>query len=244
MRHLLNLRVQLQDRRTRVFKAGYRAYGHELRFMLDFLNDNPFTCALLDSLGAQTSIDFEQWAQQQPVRPEFYEFANLPETEGARAKICHDILKRCISDENGSGWQRWPHLFSSESKPDPILCDFTEAVVDPLVNYLHDRIDDGDNVLYLIERFKMQIEWFKKDELYSQYRNDTSKGEKNLDQELRAYLFDGGIDFPFSEPNSPSGKADIVALLGTSDPLVLEVKVFDPSTSKTKGTYRADLIKS
>ena len=94
--------------------------------------------------------------------------------------------------------------------------------------FLHDRIDDGGNVLFLIERFKLKTEWFRRKELYLLYQEDTSVGEASLDQELRASLFDGGIDYPFSQPSSPSGKADIIALLDSDDPLVLEVKVFDP----------------
>ena len=67
---------------------------------------------------------------------------------------------------------------------------------------------------------------------------NTSVGEASLDQELRASLFEGGIDYPFSQPSSPSGEADIVALLGSDDPLVLEVKVFDPDLSKGKSHLR------
>ncbi len=110
-----------------------------------------------------------------------------------------------------------------------MLRDLAEAVVDPLVNFLHDQIDDGGNVLYLIERFKLKSEWFRRKELYTLYTGHTSVGEASLDQELRASLFEGGVDYPFSQPSSPSGEADIVALLGSDDPLVLEVKVFDPN---------------
>ena len=104
--------------------------------------------------------------------------------------------------------------------------------MDPLVNFLHDQIDDAGNVLYLIERFKLRAEWFKRDELYNLYQAHTSVGETGLDRELRAGLFEGGIDYPFSQPLSPSGKADVVVLLGSDDPLVLEVKVFDPERGK------------
>ena len=110
--------------------------------------------------------------------------------------------------------------------------------MDPLINFLHDQIDDGGNVLYLIERFKLKAEWFRRKDLYALYKGDTSAGEASLDQELRANLFEGGIDYPFSQPSSPSGKADIVALLGSDDPLVLEVKVFDPVLSRGKSHLR------
>ena len=84
----------------------------------------------------------------------------------------------------------------------------------------------------MIERFKMKVEWFRREDLYSLYSENTLVGEASLDAELRAGLFDGGIDFPFSQPLSPSGQADIVASLDSDDPLVLEVKVFDPDRSR------------
>ena len=63
-------------------------------------------------------------------------------------------------------------------------------------------------------------------------------GEANLDRVLREALFDGGVDFPFSQPASPSGRADVVSLDDSDDPLVLEVKVFDPDRGKDKGHLR------
>ena len=119
-----------------------------------------------------------------------------------------------------------------------MLRDFSEAVVDPLVNFLHDRIDDTGNVLYLIERFKLRTEWFDREELYTLYQNRPATGEADLNRKLRRALFEGGVDYPFSEPLSPSGKADVVALLGSDDPLVMEIKVFDPERSKSKAHLR------
>ena len=71
--------------------------------------------------------------------------------------VCYGIIKRC----NDGQWQAWLRKFSSENRYDDQLRDFTEAVLDPLVNFLHDQIDDAGNVLYLIERFKLRAEWFK-----------------------------------------------------------------------------------
>ena len=155
--------------------------------------------------------------------------------------MCYGILKRCASDNNGEEWVRWTRAFSSETNFDAKFRDFTEAVVDPFVNFLHDQIDDGGNILYLLERFKLKAEWFRREELYGLYQGDTSVGESSLDQELRASLFEGGVDYPFSQPSSPSWKADIVALLGSDDPLVLEVKVFDPDRSRGKSNLRQGL---
>ena len=236
MFYLHNLRVRLQERRNRLFKTGYRTYDGELLYLLQFLDGNQYTRSLLNELEVSTAVDFEQWVSEQGIRN-----VQFPHSEAGRAKVCYGILKRCASDNNGEEWVRWTRAFSSETNFDAKFRDLTEAVVDPFVNFLHDQIDDGGNILYLLERFKLKAEWFRREELYGLYQGDTSVGESSLDQELRASLFEGGVDYPFSQPSSPSGKADIVALLGSDDPLVLEIKVFDPDRSRGKSNLRQGL---
>ena len=234
MFYLRNLRVQLQERRNRLYKTSYITHDAELRYLLQFLDGNPYTRSLLAALDVSTSVDFEQWATGAENMREL----QFPQSEEGRAKACYGILKRCLDHNCRDNTLGWAQLFSSKPHYDSRLRDFTEVIVDPLVNYLHDQIDEAGNVLYLIERFKLKVEWFRRKELYSLYKGDTSVGEATLDQELRANLFEGGVDYPFSEPSSPSGKADIVALLGSEDPLVLEVKIFDPDRSKDKSNLR------
>ena len=230
-----NLRVRLQERRKRLYRTDSITYDAELRYFLQFLDENTYIRSLLATLDANTSVDFEQWTAE---LSDMWDM-KFPQKEEGRAKVCYGILRRCVDDKHDDNALGWAQRFSSETKYyDDMLRDLTEAIVDPFVNFLHDRIDDGGNVLYLIERFKMKTEWFRRKELYLLYQEDTSVGEASLDQELRASLFDGGIDYPFSQPSSPSGKADIIALLDSDDPLVLEVKVFDPGRSKGKSHLR------
>ena len=234
MVYLHNLRVRLQERRNRLYRTGYQTYDAELRYLLEFLDNNPLTRSLLTEVKESPSVDFEHWVSQHSN----YRVVNFPESELGRAKVCYGILKQCADGQDGQPWDHWLYLFTKAKDYDSKLREYTEAIVDPLVNFLHDQIDDGGNVLYLIERFKLKAEWFRREELYNLYENNTSVGERTLDRELRAGLFEGGVDYPFSQPSSPSGEADIVALLGSDDPLVLEVKVFDPERSKGKSNLR------
>ena len=234
MFYLRNLRVRLQERRHRLYRTDFRTYDAELRYFLQFLDENAYIRALLATLDANTCVDFEQWATELPDMRE----VQFPQNEEGRAKMCYGILRRCVDDNYRDNAIAWAWHFSLETSYDAMLRDLTELVVYPFINFLHDQIDDAGNVLYLIERFKLKSEWFRRKELYNLYQRDTSVGEASLDQELRASLFEGGIDYPFSQPSSPSGKADIVALIGSGDPLVLEVKVFDPNHSKGKSHLR------
>ena len=93
-------------------------------------------------------------------------------------------------------------------------------------------------MLFLLEHFKNDCQWFRQEELYALYIENSRTGEEKLLRELQRSLFAGGVEFPFSQPESPSGKADTVADLRTRDPLVLEAKIFDPAMDKQKRNVR------
>lgn len=224
MRHLHDLRCRLQQRRNRVYKTDYRQFETELQIFLKFLDDNPYLRALLRTLNATEDTDFEQWKANLKRGS-----ATFPPSETARAKLCLGILKECAYDPHEQASLAWTSPFSSERNINDRINDLNEAVLDPLVNYLDDRLDDASNILYLLHRFKLKVEWFRHGHLHNVYLSDTRSGEENLDRVLREALFDGGVDFPFSQPDSPSGRADVVSLNNSDDPLVLETKVFDPA---------------
>ena len=144
---------------------------------------------------------------------------NLPDTEAKTAKICLHICRKGEVQKHALNISASSHFNES-------LRTFVEIFVDPLVMYMEDRIEESSAVLSILERYKRRTEWFHRDRLFNLYSNDTTRGESRLDADLREYLVDQGVSYPFSQPASPSGEADIVATLGTSDPLTIEVKVF------------------
>jgi hypothetical protein len=103
----------------------------------------------------------------------------------------------------------------------------TEAAIEPLIEYLEERLGSESEVLYLLERFKRRIEAFDHEELYRAYQANTRQGEAVYDRYLRKFLFDQGVDYPFSQPASASGQADVISELEGDDPLVCEVKLYD-----------------
>jgi hypothetical protein len=96
-----------------------------------------------------------------------------------------------------------------------------------LVGYLQEQLGAASDVLYLLERYVRRVEWFDRARLWEEYHRDKVRGEALYDRDLRRFLFEQGIDYPFSRPASASGEADIIADLSTDDPLVCEVKLFN-----------------
>jgi hypothetical protein len=111
---------------------------------------------------------------------------------------------------------------------------FTEMFVIPLYNYLVHQIEFSSITLYLLLRYKCWAEWFEVKRLRQIYSDE---GETGLDRDLRRFLFESGIDYPFSQPHVPRGQVDIVAGLETGDPLVSEVKVWDSAKN-----YKVDRV--
>jgi len=105
--------------------------------------------------------------------------------------------------------------------------DFFARTLSPLCSYIDELIDDGDLLLYTLSRYQRECTWFEAGSLAELAQAaDSRKLEEVLDAHLRSWLFREGVDYPFSTPKSPSGRADLVVWHG-EEPLPIEVKVFD-----------------
>jgi hypothetical protein len=126
----------------------------------------------------------------------------------------------------------------STTRQDEGLQKITEIFFIPIYHYLIDQLGVSSTMMYVLLRYKRWVEWFIADHLRGAYGSAGRDGEAVLDGNLRRFLFENGVDYPFSQPASPRGKADIVAGLETDDPLVLEVKIWD-----TEKGYREDRLR-
>jgi len=129
--------------------------------------------------------------------------------------------------DGNAAFQFGHQLHPSDNTGDGGMRIATERVVEPLIEYLQERIGETSDVLYLLERYVRRVEWFEQDRLWAAYDADTAHGEATYDKDLRRFLFEQGIDFPFSQPKSASGETDVVANLDEDDPLVCEMKLYD-----------------
>jgi len=116
---------------------------------------------------------------------------------------------------------------------DESLGRYRDWYVEPLFEYLDEKLDDANIVLALLIRYKQKVEWYRRDEVLDIYRKDTTRGEWNLKQLMFEFLFDQGLQFQV-EPVSASGEPDVVSLEGVQHHLIGEVKIFDPDGSRGK----------
>jgi hypothetical protein len=136
-----------------------------------------------------------------------------------------DAITQCVRGGSAAVDQLWQQL--GVSSQGQALGRITDIFVVPIFHFLVDQLHLSSAALYTLLRYKRWAEWFQADHLRQLYTDTEKGGEAALDENLRQFLFESGIDYPFSQPSSPRGKADVVAGLDTDDPLVLEIKVWD-----------------
>ncbi len=222
--YLRNLRVKLQERKDAVLRANMDYLDSHLRTFLTFVSTQPLFSAItaeLDNLMPEderkTLFEDLDLARHQ---------IKLPDEE---KKIAAHLLiiMRYLIDRSYTGelYQKMTVMMNGSNFNESVS-EYTEQLFLPLYHYYDERIDNADLLLYLLLKYKRVCEWFDRDTIFRLAMEDSGKREAVLDSHLRRFLMLEGLDYPFSTPHSPKGRADIVVHL-EEKPLPLEIKIFD-----------------
>ncbi|MEV0472398.1 hypothetical protein [Streptomyces prunicolor] len=223
MRYEHDLQNKLQQKFSRIYGAQSDSYRYEIRYLRDFIQDSPALKAITETLeNSNTEVNPDEWVREKFSTRSY----SWPDIESGRAKIIWQFINWWADGQDPLGLAQ---CFSVNTHLNTMLREMTEQTVRPFVDYLLGELGSASEVLYMLERFARRLEWFDQDELYKKYVDDSKHSEDTYDSYLRKFLFDQGIDYPFSQPKSASGQVDVVAGLDGDDPLVCEVKLYDPS---------------
>lgn len=236
MPDLRDLRYRFQQRRDTILKSDFHSVKANIHYLFSFINGNPLLKCISDELASHENLIStpESWLGAGGARNR----GSIPtfDSDVLFACFCQSMLKLLLqTSDGGLGIINEVSLKGDLAEQ---VDDFNEKYLMPFHQHIDERIDDFNSTLYLLQKYKYACEWFERDRLYSQYKGDESRGEANLDNDLRRFLFLQGIDYPFSSPLSASGRADVIAELDTDNPLVLEIKIFDLDKGYDKAYIR------
>ncbi|MBD2303068.1 hypothetical protein [Nostoc sp. FACHB-190] len=232
--------TKIQEWRDRIANVHYQQLNRQLDSFLSSLEKESIINSIL--LELQTKADLLEVHPREKCKDVlrggmlFSIFENKKFIDDSERAMYHYNLLKLLQEENDSIYLN-SNVIDGCTHPSERTNLFVSQYIDPLVYYLQDKLEQFSTVLYLLAKYKQRCEWFLKEELRSLYETYQGSQEYILDKHLRQFLFDQGIDYPFAKVTSPSGEADVVSLLHTNDPLVLEVKIFDRSKN-----YRKDRI--
>ncbi|HZQ15527.1 MAG TPA: hypothetical protein VFA82_02020 [Gaiellaceae bacterium] len=216
-----DLRIRLRERRDRLYRAGALEFERELERLLGWMESRPYIAAILAELEA-ADADYDSWSQGLKEQRRL----TFPSGEAERTKLCLEICRRGDPDN-------LTRLLTSSHFED-LDRIFVEAFVDPVVNFVEDRLEEGGSILALLLRYQRRVEWFDDARLHAIAKKDPTLAAARLDADLRRYLLDSGVDYPFSRPSTR-----IDPLVGREPPpLALETRIFDPAAGADRAQLR------
>lgn len=225
MEYLEVLKQKLENRANIVLNSREENFYGAVKIFYDFIHSNNVLKNIIEELESQ-DIDLGDWEQKSESGQLGH--TPLPGDYTKRIFLCNEVMKKFANKELNCLY--FSGIVSSSNIHDTCR-GVAETYLNPLYEYIIEKIESVDYFLYLLLRYKNKIEWFKREGLISLYEHEKAKGEENLTKNLREYLHNQGIDYPFSTPKSPRGRADLVSFVDSLEPVPLEVKLF----SKKRG---------
>lgn len=226
--YIQNLRYKLQKRVRRVNSSEYQVFHYVLKQFWGFLQDQPILVGIMESIEVQAHL-----VESDVNRIFDSRDAIVFESELENTVACFLVLKRCVESDDDHAEINVAHNYSHESKYNEVLESFKDIFVEPFYDFLDEHLDDSSLLLSLLVKYKHKCEWFQRESLLKTWEADIRRGEKKLAMHLYEYLYDQGINFSI-EPASASGEADAVSSQQGEEPLIADVKIFNPDKSKGK----------
>lgn len=234
--YLQTQRYKLQKRFRRLNAARSSTYSAALRYFWQFLRDHELFSDIITQLAA-TQPDADELVGKITEGGE----AHLGETEVQRAAIGLGLLKYCAETDNERGWLEITRQYTIKGNHDEAVRYFTEALIEPLYEYVDEQVDDRGATLALIRRYQRRSEWFERERLYRLWNKDTAKGEAHLAGDLYKYLYDQGVDFHI-EPKSASGRVDLIDAQRGDHRLLADAKILNPGQGRGR-SYLAEGVR-
>jgi hypothetical protein len=212
----------LKARAETLKKATDLTFRRELRALIEFIDSQPLLRVVVNEL-ARTCSDAECDAWYQA---EFGKW-RWPDSEEKHAAVAMWLIRRMAPNavvlehiQQSISWTRYHNGFLQ-------IGALADLFVIPLVQYLSEHIASGSEVLHAMARYKHAVEWFDRDELYRLASVKKRERESTYDLHLQRFLFDHEL-IVYRQTRSPSGIADVAAGLESADPLVCEIKLYEP----------------
>lgn len=222
-----NLRTNLQEWKNNLIRCNHHDFQYEFRFFFSKVFDEPILNNIINDVIQDYPVDdssLQKWYERYPYGIKYKE-------DKHRTSVYLHFCKN-LYDENEDASQ-FLYMFGIRDLNGAKQA-FVERLIIPIISYLHEQLDNVNFILYLLEKYKLRTEWFTRGELKAKYQNASKQYENIFEDDIRLFLFDQGVEYPFSTPKSASGRADVVSLINTEDPLVMEIKIYDTNRNYGK----------
>ncbi|NEA68989.1 hypothetical protein [Streptomyces sp. SID12488] len=229
MKYQQRLQVAVRERLRKLMTAPYSSASHEVHLAVTWINSQPALKGLLEEASqAEPGVDRERF---RAGMTRGRRFVWPSRTEQGRATLVWELVQEIASKEasNPDVGLQTAIGYSMQQRHQDSWREFAEDILQPLFDYLSERVGSESSILHTLERYRTRIEWFDREELYARFDADRANGEEVYNLDLQRFLFLEGDHITHAKPRSASGEADLIGDLDGREPLVCDGKIFDGS---------------
>lgn len=229
-----SLKNKLQLRYKRVIDSFPEQFHYQLRQFIKFINENSVFKSILDeNLHKHTDAGRKANIIGRQHKGEAMYLQHEEENVAIGYHIVDHILATRTSEESWTTEQFLVMISKRYNAEGPNQHYYNQffltLFVNPIVDYIEERIDEQMLILNSLRRFKHISEWYKSSDLLKLYSENTKQGESVLKKQLYEFLFMEGIEC-IIEPESVSGIADAI-IPQLDHKIIVEAKIFDGSST-------------
>ncbi|MBU1636572.1 hypothetical protein KKC97_02800 [bacterium] len=153
--------------------------------------------------------------------------------------MCLEILKRTISIQANDVHKLLCIASIASGKEIYELGNADEAieiirdeVIDPILEFIDERLDSRDAIIGVLKKYKQRCEWFYRQRMREAVDQNLEgkSGERALMIDLNSYVHQESLEF-FVEPASASGEADVVLRDSDGRYIIIDGKYIDEKLS-------------
>lgn len=193
---------------SRVQHSTLDNFQFDLKFLLKNIGDNATIKGVISEAEKKYFLDKKELKRiDEDLQFDFYEIGM--DSLEHRAAICYQLTK-FMANEYKYKLNTLTHFnFGNFQQTQNRVCS---DLILPFIQFIADSLENTNSIVYLLEKYKKRTEWFTSDKLLIQYSTKTKNYEDSLEEDLRLFLFDHGIDYPFQLLN-----------LNLVEPILLEI---------------------
>lgn len=223
-RYIENTKRQLHRRVDRLLSCDiYVRFGIELKMLIDWVNANTLTASIVGELSTETAIIKGKIGHLSETSNNGNAGAIIiPQNFREECALAWFMINKIANEITPPRYDRPVNLLATYGKilgepghrqAQDMINFFRLHTIVVIRDYFDEQIDNRNVKLYLLRKYKLRCEQFRRNRLQDIAKNGIEKqktGEKSLCVDLYEFLHDQGLEFS-REPDLSAGWVDLLA---------------------------------
>ncbi len=220
-----DLRAKVLELKNSLFNASKDLFSHQLQFFFLEIDSNlQYKRIINETIG---KFEYSDEKINQIISDGNYGESAVFTSNEDKASFSYQFLKYFINQNSN---YKLHTLDTFKGNPDQESHSrILELYISPIINHIHDSLDESSTILHLLEKYKKKTEWFTSKELQAKYNEMDNGFETLFEDDLRLFLFEQDINLPFNTATSALESVTPNGEIAPIEPIVAQIVICDKS---------------